>query len=365
MVKERTVFEKYRTERSTELVLACLASRHSVSAVLYDTALERRYARAVTFGVTLTNENAVELISNLINRLLRESCVSGNAVKKLGFAAPADITMAVEELLSPSDIFLPPDIEIVILPMLSCGVGGEFTAAIAAALQQEGSVIAADVTGSLKMAAVSGEKMMFAELPLKGGLDGTALESGMPLESGAIEFLDREKDGTICYSVAGDGDSLGISAAAAVDAVRVMRETGALDSDGIMTDRDLFYIGEDFYISQADVRAIQSDKASVRAGLELIGEAASEYGSIGRLVVSGEAFGSERGAAAAAALGAVPRGLADKYGWCRLPGEQGVIACLVQPEISVKIHALCSNAEDISDRLYAEFDELYIKNLGF
>ena len=201
MVKERTVFEKYRSERSAELVLACLASRHSVSVVLYDTALERRFARAVTFGVTLTNENAVEVVSALIVRLLRKGAVPGNAVKRLGFAAPADITMAVEELLSPSDIFLPPDIEITILPMLSGGAGGDFTAVLAAAIHQEGSVIAADVTGSLRMAAVSGDKMMFAEIPLKGGLDGTALESGMPLESGAIELLDREKDGTICYSV--------------------------------------------------------------------------------------------------------------------------------------------------------------------
>lgn len=210
----------------------------------------------MTFGITLTNENAVEVVSALIVRLLREGAVPGNAVKRLGFAAPADITMAVEELLSPSDIFLPPDIEITILPMLSGGAGGDFAAVLAAAIQQEGSVIAADVTGSLRMAAVSGDKMMFAEIPLKGGLDGTALESGMPLESGAIELLDREKDGTICYSVAGDVDSMGISAAAAANAVRVMLDAGALDSDGIMTDRDLFYIGEDFYISQADVRTV-------------------------------------------------------------------------------------------------------------
>ena len=365
MVKERTVFEKYRSERSAELVLACLASRHSVSAVLYDAALERRYARAVTFGITLTNENAVEVISGLIVRLLREGAVPGNAVKRLGFAAPADITMAVEELLSPSDIFLAPDIEVVTLPMLSGSAGGDFTAVLAAALQQGESFIAADVAGSLRMGAVSGDRLMFAEVPLKGGLDGTALESGMPLESGAIELLDREKDGTICYSVAGDGDSMGISAGAAVNAVRVMLDCGALDSDGIMTDRDLFYIGEDFYISQPDVRAIQSDKASVRAGLELFGEAASELGSFGRLVVSGEAFGSERGAEVMAGFGAVPKGLADKYGWCRLPGEQGVIACLVQPGIIEKLHSLCDPAEDVSDRMYGEFDELYIKNLGF
>lgn len=365
MVKERTIFEKYRSERSAELVLACVAARHSVSVVLYDAALERRYARAATFGVTLTYENAVEVLSGLIVRALREGAVPGNAVKRVGFAAPADVTMAVEELFEPSDVYLAPDIEVVFLPMVSGSVGGDFSAALAAALQQPGSFIAADVAGSLRMGAVSGDRLMFADIPLKGGLDATALESGMPLESGAIELLDREKDGTICYSVVGDGDSMGISAAAAVNAVSVMLQSGALDSDGIMTDRDLFYIGEDFYISQADVRAVQSDKATVRAGLELFGEAASEMGGFGRLVVSGEAFGSERGAEVMARLGAVPRGLADKYGWCRLPAEQGVIACLTDPELLGRIHALCDGAEDVSHLIYEEFDELYIKNLGF
>lgn len=365
MVKERTVFEKYRSERSAELTLACVATRHSASAVLYDQALERRYARAVTFGVTLTYENVVEVVSKLIVRLLREGAVPGNAVKKVGFAAPADVTMAVEELFSPSDVFLPPDVEIVFLPMISGSVGGDFSAVLAAALQQEGKVIAADINGSLRLGAVSGDKLMFADIPLKGGLDATSLESGMPLESGAIELLDREADGTICYSVAGDGDSMGISAAAAVNAVGVMLRSGTLDSDGILTDRDLFYIGEDFYISQADVRAIQSDKATFRAGLELFGEAASELGGFDRLVVSGEAFGSERGAEVMAQLGAVPRGLADKYGWCRLPAEQGVIACLNDTGLLSRIHAICDSAEDISHLLYEEFDELYIKNLGF
>jgi hypothetical protein len=66
-----------------------------------------------------------------------------------------------------------------------------------------------------------------------------------------------------------------------------------------------------------------------------------------------------------AGLGAVPKGLAEKYVWCRLPGEQGVIDCLVQPQLMERVHALCDSAEDVSHRLYAEFDELYIKNLGF
>lgn len=365
MVKERTVFEKYRGERSPELVLACLCSRHSMSAVLYDTALERRFARAVRYGVTLTPENAVNEVTSLIIHIIRASSTPGNAIKRLGLAAPADITLALEELFEPSEAYLPPDIDIAVIPMISGALGGDFTAVLAAALGGQGGFIAADVTDSLRMAAVSEGRLLTAQLPLKGGLDGTALESGMPLEQGAIELLDREKDGTICYSVAGDGESMGVSAAAAVNAVRVMLDSGALDRDGIMTDRDLFYIGEDFYISQADVRAVQSDKAAFRAAMELFGRETEQLGSLGRVVVSGEAFGSERGAEVMAKLGAVPGGLADRYGWCRLPGEQGVIDCLTEPGLLERMHELCGSAEDISGRLHGAFDELYIKNLAF
>ena len=45
--------------------------------------------------------------------------------------------------------------------------------------------------------------------------------------------------------------------------------------------------------------------------------------------------------------------------------NEGVIDCLVQPQLLERVHALGDSAEDVSHRLYAEFDELYIKNLGF
>lgn len=362
MVSEHTVFEKYRSERSGDLALACYITRHSVSAVLFDIALNRRYARCVSFGITVCPDNAVACIGGAILRLMRESGTLGNTIKRLGFAAPADITMVIEEMISPTDLFLPPDVDFVILPMISAAMGGDFTAILAAAMQQEGSVLVADITGGFRAAACSERGMKFVHLPMKGGLDGCGLESGMPLETGAIDELSREPDGTLCYSVIGDGDSMGISAPAAVNAVKIMLDCGALDRDGIMTDRDLFYIGEDYYISQADVRAIQSDKAVCRAALELFGQ---EVGRLNRAIISGEAFGSERGAGLMAELGAVPQGLAAKYGWNRCPGEQGIIACLNEPELLGRLEQVCGGAEDISPHINDEFNELYIKNLGF
>ncbi len=362
MVKDTTQFVKYRSERSGEIVIACCVGRHVVRAVLYDKALSRRYARAVRFGVTLTHENASEIINSLLLRLLRESGTPGNAVHGIGFAAPADITMALEEFFDPSEIFLPPDIDVIVLPIMSAACGGELTAVLANAVREHQSVLAADVGGGLRAVSVSNGAVRFAQVALKGGLDSSAIETGMPLENGAIDQLSREPDGTICYSVIGDGDGLGISAPAAAQVVKIMLDTGALDHDGIMTDRDLFYIGEDHYISQQDVRVVQSDKAACRAALERIGAVTGPHDCV---LISGEAFGSEQGAAAMAQLGAVPRGLGDKYGWSRDTAEQGLIYCVTDPEFMQKITRLCSEAEDITAEIHDGFDELYIKNLAF
>lgn len=361
MTGEQSIIEKYRGERSGELALACSVTRHTVSAVLYDIALRRRYARCVSFGVTVTAENALKYCGQAILRVMRESGTPASAVKRLGFAAPADITMLAEDTFSPADFFLSPDTEMLVMPMISSLLGGDFTAVLASAMVDGESVLAADVTGGFRAAGVIGGGLKYAFMPLMGGLDGSLLESGMPLEKGAIDEVTRD-GGTICYSVIGDGESLGVSVPAALNAVKLMLECGALDRDGIMTDRDLFYIGEDFYISQSDVRAIQSDKAACRAALERFGKVA---GSFERAVISGEAFGSENGAAAMAQMGAVPAGLAEKYGWCRIPAEQGLIACLSHPELLYRLHELTLNAEDITHQIRDGFDDIYIKNIAF
>lgn len=362
MVKDTTQFTKYRSERSNELVIACCIEKHFISAVLYDVGLSRRYARAVRFGITLGQKEVVDTVNELLLRLLRESGVRGNCVHSIGFSAPGSCMVMLWEGFDPGELFLPPDIGVVFLPMMSLTAGSGITAVLAAALSEPGSVLVANFSDGLGAASYSENGVRFAFVPLMGGLDGSALETGMPLECGAIDQMSREPDGTVCYSVIGDGDGIGVSAPAAAQAVRIMLETGSLDSDGIMTDRDLFYIGEDHYISQSDVRAVQSDKAACRAALQRLGELT---GTHERVIISGEAFGTEQGAAAMAQLGAVPRGLGERYGWSRRPAEQGLISCLTDPELLRRVTELCDSAEDISHLLHDGFDDLYIKNLAF
>lgn len=360
MISEHTFFEK-KTEPCDEMAAAFYITRRRISAALLDMQRRRVISHIVRFGAELNAENVTDIASELTMRLLRESGAAASCIKKAGFAAPADITLMLEEFFTPSGLYLPPTAETVILPIISASLGGDFSGIIAAAMTKGGSFLTADVTDGFRAAKSDGGLRVFG-LPLSGGLDGSGLENGMSLEQGAIDTVQKEQDGTILYSVVGDGDSIGIAPTAAAGCIQIMLEQGSLDSDGIMTDRDLFFIGEDFYLSQQDVRIFQSDKASCRAALELIGKVGD---TPDRAVISGEAFGNLQGAQLMGRLGAVPAGLARSVVWSRLPGETGLAACLSSPDLTERLCELCGSAEDISDSVLGEFDGLYYRNLSF
>lgn len=355
-----THHEKYRSEHSMNLAAVCNIDRSFITVLFYDLSLERSVARSVLLNAEIDTENACTELSRLIFLSSREHNIPASAVRQIGCAAPMDISGALEESLDPADMFLPPDIEIIVLPFVSMFADGRFAAALAAASREEG-VFAAHFGKTLNMAYFGGGELKLASVPLSGAFDGSALESGIPCEYGAIDEVHRETDGTLCYSVVGDADSAGISAAAALDAVSVMLAEGIIDPDGIMTDRDLFYIGEDLYISQSDVRAVQSDKARAGAAVECFLKAVGQPSAV---YFTGELFGG-RGMERLAELGVISEGMSRSAGFCRSTVEQGIIALLTGETEQERLNDLILSAEDITDLFSSELDELYIRNLSF
>lgn len=347
--------EKYRSERSAEIAAACDVTANSIGIVYYDLALKRRYARTALFGERITAQNAAKELLRLLVTSLREYGIGASAVRSVGIAAPVHIGSVLETELSADALHLPPETEVLFVPYISAGISGRFTATLLTL--PKGDCLAANIGGELCVAKQSGGGLVCAAFPLNGAFDGSGLESGMPAENGAIDAVRREKDGSIVYEVVGDKDSIGVSPCGAAMAVNMMRETGTVDSDGIMTDRDLLYIGEDFFISQSDVRVIQSDKALCRAAFEVFGE--SE-----RMFLSGEAFASEAGLCAMTELGALPERF-KSAGFCRSSAEQGVIMFLESEETRNKAYELAKKARDITSELLAEFDENYLNYLTF
>lgn len=347
--------EKYRAERSSELAMACGLTASRVSVVFYDTVLKRRYARAVRSGM-VSAPNALDELRELTASSLENLGISGAEVKRVGIAAPFAFESCMEQELSAEFLGISESAEIFFIPFISAAVGGNFTASLLTL--PEGDCAAADLGKTLCIARIESGGITCAAFDLRGAFDGSGLESGMPAERGAVDAVRRERDGTIAYEVVGDGESVGVSPCAAAMAAVVMRRTGVLDCDGIMTDRDLFHIGEDLFVSQADIRVIQSDKAVAAAALELFSEGS------GAVYLSGEIFSRAAGLRALIELGAVPKSLSGAA-FCRDSSEQGVIMCLDDDNALKRAGEIARNARDITEELLPKLDELYFGNIEF
>ena len=160
-----------------------------------------------------------ETLRRLSVTALRSAGVPASVVVGAGLAADIHVSNRLEEELSAGDLGLNSDTEVVFVPYISAKLSGRFTASLLAVPSD--SFLAADVGTMMCIAEKSGGTLRCAGFSLSGAFDGTALESGMPPENGAIDAV-RKENGIIEYEVVGDCDSLGISPAGAVCAVRIM-----------------------------------------------------------------------------------------------------------------------------------------------
>lgn len=352
--------EKYQNDHSRELVLACEISKNSITAAFYDITLSRMVARTVAFTEDISSDNAASELAKLVFLAMREYGIPAAALRKIGVCGPIYLASAVEEELEPTDMFLRPDTEIVVLPFVSAFADSSFAAFLASAELKDGT-LAVQMGKTLNLAYYTGGALKLSSISLAGAFDGSALESGMRGEFGAIDEVSREENGIISYCVNGDSDSIGIAPSAAFDVVRIMLDTGILDEDGIMTDRDMFYIGEDYYISQKDVRAIQSDKARLAAAIRCF---IAKFGEPSTVYLTGEVLACN-GLKRLAELGSVPEELAGKAKFSRNAAESGMIAVLENDSALEALEQLIASAEDVTDSILPEFDDMYISNLSF
>lgn len=357
MINHETVsFEKFRSERSAELALAIDITGQGITLCYYDLSLSRSVGRALFQGAALNTENVIELLQRGIAAAGREFGINAGAIKTVGIAAPVHISSLLEGELSSQDLYLRPETQIIILPYISAGISSRFTAALLTLPQ--GDCFAAELSDSICLVAVKDNEIRCASFSLNGGFSAQALECGMLRANGAVDEISRESDGTLCYSAVGDADGVGLCASGAVMALDIMLREGIVDENGIMTDRDMLYVGEDIFLSQRDIRALQSDRAITSAALDVF---LKELPA--KCFLSGEAF-TKGGFKALLSVGALPESLRNAA-FSQQAVISGIIRCLENPEELERAAAISSAAIDITAELIEEVDSLYIDRLPF
>ena len=352
--------EKYRDEFSMSVVAACDITETFAAVSFHDRQLDRCIARSVIPQGQFTAENAAAELAKLIFMAMRAHNIPVQAVTSIGCAACFSLESALEEELAPSDMFLRPDPPIIVIPFVGMNADSRFAAMLATVPSEKGT-LAISLGKTLNLAYHNGEKLLLANVELTGAFDGSAIESGMACELGAIDELQREEDKTLCSCVVGDGDACGIAPSAVLDGVAIMVSEGIIDEDGIMTDRDMFYLGEDHYITQSDVRAVQSDKAKTCAALSCF---LKKCDGVEKVYIGGNAVARE-GLRRLVELRVIPESLAKNSVADRSFTELGTYKAAADSETLAALEQLIYYAEDITNDIYDGFDDLYIENLAF
>jgi uncharacterized 2Fe-2S/4Fe-4S cluster protein (DUF4445 family) len=190
--------------------------------------------------------------------------------------------------------------------------------------------------------------------------------------AGAIDHVSLS-GGRLTYSTVEGAPARGICGSGLIDLIAllvhegIIDETGAWDeeSDSFLAEhlRDgRFYLTEDIYLSQGDIRQFQLAKAAVRTGIEVL---TKEYGittaEIDKVYIAG-GFGYHLNIEKAVSIGLIPPELADRAVAVGNTSLAGAVKYLSDPNALHILQRIKNASEDIILANDGDFQEVYLKN---
>ncbi len=255
--------------------------------------------------------------------------------------------------------------EVVLLPSVAAYFGADAVAGGLAAKVCEGIDLLADIGTNGEMLLHANGKLYATSTAAGPCFEGANIECGTGGVAGAIDSV-TERDGKISYTVIGGGKASGICGAGLVDAVALMVKRGVIDETGAFTgEAQKFYITDDVYVSQADLRNFQLAKSAVCAGIRvLLSRAEVPFERLEKLYVAG-GLGFYLNLANAVAVGLFPPELSQKLKAVGNTALAGTIQCLCRSQSIAEAEKIAREAEYIDLSASPEFMDEYIRNMNF
>ena len=229
--------------------------------------------------------------------------------------------------------------KVYVLPAVSGYIGSDVVCGILALEGRcNGSWLLADLGTNGELALILDKKVFCASTAAGPALEGANIECGTGGVSGAVSAVTREADALCLKTISGTNPS-GICGSGLVDLVAVLLHCGVIDETGAFDedcgdplaeklDDQQFWITDNLWLSQKDVRQFQLAKAAIHAGIETLCESADTSADrLNRVYVAG-GLGFYLREESILETGLIPRGAAGKL---QAPGNTalgGAILCL-------------------------------------
>jgi len=288
------------------------------------------------------------------------------AARRLPEATAADFGLRVHER-APAVLF----------PALGAYVGPDIVAGILATglTLDRRTRLFIDVGTNSEIVLGSSSVALATAAPAGPAFEAAQIRCGMRAADGAIEGV-KIVDDDVQLTVIGDVEPAGLCGSGLVDAVAELVGAGILDHSGRFVlgsserlgkigEENVFYLTDDVFLSQRDVRELQFAKASIATGWTILcKDLGIEPQEISQVLLGGS-FGSYLTAASAVRIGLVPKlPLARIVAAGNVAGEGAKIAALSITERAAANAVLDEVAYvELSGR--ADFNDLFIDQLAF
>jgi uncharacterized 2Fe-2S/4Fe-4S cluster protein (DUF4445 family) len=265
----------------------------------------------------------------------------------------------------------------VLFPALGAYVGPDIVAGILATglTLDKRTRLFIDVGTNSEIVLGSSAQALATAAPAGPAFEAAQIRCGMRAADGAIEGV-KIVDGEVQLTVIGDVEAVGLCGSGLVDAVAELVGAGILDHSGRFVlgssahlgkigEENVFYLHQDVFLSQRDVRELQFAKASIATGWQILcNDMGVDPTEISQVLLGGS-FGSYLTAASAVKIGLVPKlPLLRIVSAGNVAGEGAKIAALSVTERAAA-QAVLDEVRYVELSGRTDFNDLFIDQLAF
>lgn len=267
---------------------------------------------------------------------------------------------------------------VTLLPSASAYVGADILAGIVATdfHRKRNYSIFIDIGTNGEIVAISKGKMVATSTAAGPALEGMNISCGSRAEEGAIDSFNIDEDFNISFTTIGNAEAKGICGSGLIDIAanmalsEIILKSGRFNSN--LSDKisnrvheKKFYITDEIYISQKDIRQIQLAKGAISAGISLLLKEANITLEVVEEVVIAGAFGYHINAESIKTIGLIPQGFKGTISFVGNSSIEGARLALINKDILATIESFKDKIEIVELSTKDEFQDYFVKALSF
>ena len=249
-------------------------------------------------------------------------------------------------------------------PCVAAYVGGDITCgAVACDMDRvEELTLYIDIGTNGEIVLADSERALCCAAAAGPAFEGANIECGCIAQTGAIEKVWYDEG--LKYKTIANAPAIGICGSGLIDCVAALLEAELLDETGKL-EKDKYPLYRNIYISQKDIRSLQTAKAAIAAGIKtLLAEMKKPVTDIKKVMVAG-GFGMHIDSESACDIGLIPAELRGRIEFLGNCAGLGAVNCALSETERKRTEAFAKRLEYIELSGHKKFNELYIDEMYF